>query len=102
MDIVCAARLFLLALRTFVHVLIAFVECLYSLKCTFNFAVTLILDFRLLIEWGLRWRLRLLIYSGNGDLTYEESKAHFTAWAFMKSPLLIVSSRAFQVYQIKG
>jgi len=26
---------------------------------------------------------------GNGDLTYDESKAHFTAWAFMKSPLLI-------------
>ncbi|KAH8823926.1 glycoside hydrolase superfamily [Flagelloscypha sp. PMI_526] len=27
---------------------------------------------------------------GNGDvLTYEESKSHFTAWALMKSPLLI-------------
>ncbi|KAJ7610171.1 glycoside hydrolase family 27 protein [Roridomyces roridus] len=26
---------------------------------------------------------------GNGDLTFEEAKAHFTAWAFMKSPLLI-------------
>jgi len=26
---------------------------------------------------------------GNGDLTYEEAKTHFTAWAFMKSPLLI-------------
>ncbi|KAF5371640.1 hypothetical protein D9758_003577 [Tetrapyrgos nigripes] len=26
---------------------------------------------------------------GNGGLTYEESKTHFTAWAFMKSPLLI-------------
>lgn len=26
---------------------------------------------------------------GNGDLTYEESKTHFTAWALMKSPLLI-------------
>ncbi|KAF8153249.1 glycoside hydrolase family 27 protein [Crassisporium funariophilum] len=35
--------------------------------------------------------IRSLIHqlSGNGDLTYEESKAHFTAWAFMKSPLLI-------------
>ncbi|KZT04878.1 glycoside hydrolase family 27 protein [Laetiporus sulphureus 93-53] len=26
---------------------------------------------------------------GNGDLTYEENKSHFTAWALMKSPLLI-------------
>ncbi|KAJ7662972.1 glycoside hydrolase family 27 protein [Mycena rosella] len=26
---------------------------------------------------------------GNGDLTYEEAKTHFTAWAFLKSPLLI-------------
>ncbi|KAI0642496.1 glycoside hydrolase family 27 protein [Trametes meyenii] len=26
---------------------------------------------------------------GNGDLTYEEAKTHFTAWALMKSPLLI-------------
>ncbi|KAG6377411.1 glycoside hydrolase family 27 protein [Boletus reticuloceps] len=26
---------------------------------------------------------------GNGDLTYEETKTHFTAWALMKSPLLI-------------
>jgi len=26
---------------------------------------------------------------GNGDLTYDESKSHFTAWSFMKSPLLI-------------
>ncbi|KAF9547552.1 glycoside hydrolase family 27 protein, partial [Agrocybe pediades] len=28
-------------------------------------------------------------YAGNGDLTYEEAKSHFTAWALMKSPLLI-------------
>ncbi|KAK0233852.1 glycoside hydrolase family 27 protein [Armillaria fumosa] len=28
---------------------------------------------------------------GNGDLTYEESKTHFTVWSFMKSPLLIAS-----------
>jgi hypothetical protein len=27
--------------------------------------------------------------SGNGDLAYEEAKTHFTAWALMKSPLLI-------------
>jgi len=26
---------------------------------------------------------------GNGDLTYEETKTHFTAWALMKSPLFI-------------
>ncbi|KAK7006262.1 alpha-galactosidase [Favolaschia claudopus] len=26
---------------------------------------------------------------GNGDLTYEEAKAHFTVWSFMRSPLLI-------------
>jgi len=26
---------------------------------------------------------------GNGELTYEENKAHFTAWALLKSPLLI-------------
>ncbi|KAI6040914.1 glycoside hydrolase family 27 protein [Pisolithus marmoratus] len=26
---------------------------------------------------------------GNGDLTFEEAKTHFTAWALMKSPLLI-------------
>ncbi|KXN84641.1 putative alpha-galactosidase B [Leucoagaricus sp. SymC.cos] len=27
--------------------------------------------------------------SGNGGLTYEEAKSHFTAWALMKSPLLV-------------
>lgn len=32
-------------------------------------------------------------FSGNGDLTYEEAKSHFTAWSLMKSPLLIVSTR---------
>ncbi|CCM00618.1 uncharacterized protein FIBRA_02654 [Fibroporia radiculosa] len=26
---------------------------------------------------------------GNGDLTYDEAKSHFTAWALLKSPLLI-------------
>ncbi|KAH9936696.1 glycoside hydrolase superfamily [Amylocystis lapponica] len=26
---------------------------------------------------------------GNGNLTYDENKSHFTAWALMKSPLLI-------------
>ncbi|KAG6834010.1 hypothetical protein H0H93_012592, partial [Arthromyces matolae] len=28
---------------------------------------------------------------GNGNLGFEESKSHFTAWALMKSPLLILS-----------
>lgn len=27
--------------------------------------------------------------SGNGDLTYHEARSHWTAWALMKSPLLI-------------
>uniref|UniRef100_A0A8H7XUZ3 alpha-galactosidase n=1 Tax=Psilocybe cubensis TaxID=181762 RepID=A0A8H7XUZ3_PSICU len=31
---------------------------------------------------------------GNGDLTYEEQKSHFTAWALMKSPLLISTELA--------
>ncbi|KAJ7157572.1 glycoside hydrolase family 27 protein [Mycena crocata] len=26
---------------------------------------------------------------GNGDLTFDEAKAHFTVWSFLKSPLLI-------------
>lgn len=26
---------------------------------------------------------------GNGDLTYDENKSHWTAWALFKSPLLI-------------
>ncbi|KAF8330632.1 glycoside hydrolase [Amanita rubescens] len=30
-----------------------------------------------------------MLQLGNGDLTYDESKTHFTAWALMKSPLLI-------------
>jgi len=29
--------------------------------------------------------------SGNGDLTIDEAKTHFTAWALLKSPLVIVS-----------
>ncbi|KIN99326.1 glycoside hydrolase family 27 protein [Pisolithus tinctorius Marx 270] len=40
-------------------------------------------------RYGQSWRLTLLLFSGNGNLTYEESKTHFTAWALMKSPLLI-------------
>ncbi|KAL4254590.1 Alpha-galactosidase [Abortiporus biennis] len=30
-----------------------------------------------------------MLQLGNGNLTYEESKSHFTAWALMKSPLFI-------------
>lgn len=30
-----------------------------------------------------------LLYSGNGNLTLDEAKSHFTAWALMKSPLFI-------------
>ncbi|KAF9023342.1 glycoside hydrolase [Hymenopellis radicata] len=30
-----------------------------------------------------------MLQLGNGNLTYDESKSHFTAWALMKSPLLI-------------
>ena len=28
-------------------------------------------------------------FSGNGGLTFDEAKSHFTAWALMKSPLLV-------------
>ncbi|KAG6879430.1 hypothetical protein C0992_002696 [Termitomyces sp. T32_za158] len=31
---------------------------------------------------------------GNGHLTYDEAKSHFTAWALMKSPLLISTNLA--------
>ncbi|KNZ74985.1 putative alpha-galactosidase B [Termitomyces sp. J132] len=31
---------------------------------------------------------------GNGQLTYDEAKSHFTAWALMKSPLLISTNLA--------
>ncbi|KAL5523373.1 hypothetical protein ACEPAF_1640 [Sanghuangporus sanghuang] len=30
-----------------------------------------------------------MLQIGNGDMTVDEVKSHFTAWAFMKSPLLI-------------
>ncbi|EIN08646.1 glycoside hydrolase [Punctularia strigosozonata HHB-11173 SS5] len=30
-----------------------------------------------------------MVQLGNGGLTYDEAKSHFTAWALMKSPLLI-------------
>ncbi|KAI6047006.1 glycoside hydrolase family 27 protein [Pisolithus marmoratus] len=38
-----------------------------------------------------------LFFSGNGNLTYEESKTHFTAWALMKSPLLIASNQTIEI-----
>ncbi|KAK6996482.1 alpha-galactosidase [Favolaschia claudopus] len=37
---------------------------------------------------------------GNGDLTYEEAKAHFTVWSFMKSPLLILASATPETLEI--
>lgn len=36
------------------------------------------------------WCQNLL--SGNGGLTFAEAKSHFTAWALMKSPLLVRST----------
>ena len=40
---------------------------------------------------GLLINSTLKISRGNGALTFDENKAHFTLWALMKSPLLIVS-----------
>ena len=57
----------------------------FSLKCKS------LLQRKLIIN--LQFQLR-----GNGDLTFEESKSHFTAWAFMKSPLLIVSRDFSSLY----
>lgn len=34
-------------------------------------------------------KMKRIVNSGNGGLTYDEAKSHFTAWALMKSPLLI-------------
>ncbi|KAH7886971.1 glycoside hydrolase family 27 protein [Phlebopus sp. FC_14] len=42
---------------------------------------------------------------GNGNLTYDEAKTHFTAWALVKSPLLIgtnlatISSEMLSIYK---
>jgi hypothetical protein len=38
-------------------------------------------------EFELMWLIGLC--RGNGGLTFDEAKSHFTAWALMKSPLLI-------------
>ncbi|CAE6399424.1 unnamed protein product [Rhizoctonia solani] len=35
------------------------------------------------------FHIYLILNSGNGNLTYEEKKSHWTAWALMKSPLFI-------------
>ncbi|KXN84638.1 putative alpha-galactosidase B [Leucoagaricus sp. SymC.cos] len=37
-------------------------------------------------DWGA---IRSIINHGNGAMTFDEQKAHFTAWALMKSPLVI-------------
>ena len=55
--------------------------CFFSLKCKSSCTA-------LLFNWAI---ILICTCSGNGDLTYEEAKSHFTAWALMKSPLLIVS-----------
>jgi len=42
---------------------------------------------------------------GNGNLTYDENKSHFTAWALMKSPLLIgtnLSAVSSEIVEILG
>lgn len=38
------------------------------------------------------------VYSGNGYMWYDEWKTHFTAWALMKSPLVIVSRNVLLYY----
>ncbi|KJA22594.1 glycoside hydrolase family 27 protein [Hypholoma sublateritium FD-334 SS-4] len=37
-----------------------------------------------------------ILQLGNGGLTFEEAKSHFTAWALMKSPLLVRQSLSHQ------
>ncbi|KAF8650675.1 hypothetical protein AX16_005113 [Volvariella volvacea WC 439] len=43
-----------------------------------------------------------MLQLGNGGLTYEESKSHFTAWALMKSPLLIGTNLSAITPEILG
>ena len=43
------------------------------------------------MDGSLRDKLEI----GNGDLTYDEAKTHFTAWALMKAPLLIGTNVSF-------
>ncbi|KAJ7759452.1 glycoside hydrolase family 27 protein [Mycena maculata] len=37
---------------------------------------------------------------GNGELTFEEAKAHFTVWSFLKSPLLILAAASDETLEI--
>ena len=34
-------------------------------------------------------RCRDMMEIGNGDLTIQEQRTHFAAWAFLKSPILL-------------
>jgi alpha-galactosidase len=43
-----------------------------------------------------------MLQLGNGGLTYEEAKSHFTAWALMKSPLLIGTNLSAITPEILG
>jgi alpha-galactosidase len=43
-----------------------------------------------------------MLQLGNGGLTHEESKSHFTAWALMKSPLLIGTNLSAITPEILG
>ncbi|KAF9478958.1 glycoside hydrolase [Pholiota conissans] len=43
-----------------------------------------------------------MLQLGNGGLTFEESKSHFTAWALMKSPLLIGTNLSAITPEILG
>ncbi|RDB30644.1 putative alpha-galactosidase B [Hypsizygus marmoreus] len=43
-----------------------------------------------------------MLQLGNGGLTFEESKSHFTAWALMRSPLLIGTNLSTITPEILG
>ncbi|KAJ7328508.1 glycoside hydrolase superfamily [Mycena albidolilacea] len=43
-----------------------------------------------------------MLQLGNGGLTFEEAKSHFTAWALMKSPLLIGTNLSAITHDILG
>ncbi|KAJ7213259.1 glycoside hydrolase superfamily [Mycena rebaudengoi] len=43
-----------------------------------------------------------MLQLGNGGLTYDEAKSHFTAWALMKSPLLIGTNLSAITPEILG
>ena len=50
---------------------------------------TLVATVRSVFFFWVSWTKSSLNQRGNGGLTHEESKSHFTAWALMKSPLLV-------------